>query len=143
MEAPSAKELSVHPVVVAAFAAAWADSLSDNAKLRHEEGGWIYQNHVTGEIQIRRSLPGDLDGITLSYPAALANNRVVATYHTHPNPTAGGWIPDPSPDDISNADVTGVPWFIISDAGLYVVGPDRRIGGLSGPAKFPLIGDDP
>jgi hypothetical protein len=143
MDALTASELERHPVVVAAFAAAWADSFHDDGRLRHEEGGWIYQNRTTGEIQIRRSQPGIFDGIVLSYPAAIADCHVVATYHTHPNPTAGGWIPDPSPDDIYNADITGVPWFIISDSGIYVVGPDRRIGGLTGPARFPLIGDNP
>ena len=42
MDAPTADELRVHPVVVAAFAAAWADSFPDDRALRHEEGGYIH-----------------------------------------------------------------------------------------------------
>jgi hypothetical protein len=61
----------------------------------------------------------------------------VATYHTHPNPIAEGWIPDPSDDDLKWAADTGVPWFVISEAGVYVAGPDRRVGGLTGPSGYP------
>jgi hypothetical protein len=40
-EAPTTADLENHPVVQAAFGAAWADSLVDDAVLRHEEGGFI------------------------------------------------------------------------------------------------------
>lgn len=142
MDALSAADLRVHPLVVTAFAAAWADSFADDPKLRHEEGGWIYQHATSGEVVIRRTLPGLRNRILLSCPPPVADYFLVATYHTHPNPTAQGWLPDPSPDDYYNGDVTGVPWFIISDRGVTWTGPDRREGGLKGPACFPLIEDE-
>lgn len=142
MDTLTAKELSVHPVVVAAFTAAWADSLSDDAKLRHEEGGWIYQHTSKVEIMIRRALPGLRDRIDLTRPSAVSDHFLVATYHTHPNPTAEGWLPEGSPDDYYNGNVTGVPWFIISDLGVTWVGPDRRRCGLAGPPDFPMDEDD-
>ncbi len=53
IEAPSADELQKDPIVRAAFAAAWADSFHDDPQLRHEEGGFIYYNPITGAISIR------------------------------------------------------------------------------------------
>ena len=50
MDAPTAAELEPNPVVKAAFAAAWADSLADDLELRHEEGGYIYIEPYTGAI---------------------------------------------------------------------------------------------
>ena len=137
MDAPTAAELEANPVVQAAFAAAWADSLADDAALRHEEGGYIYLNAVTGDVVVRRVPPGGRDVLDLSTPAILPDCFVVATYHTHPNPSRLGWDPTPSSDDYREADDSGVPWFVVTDAGIYVVGPDRRVGGLSGPPGYP------
>ena len=138
MDAPSAAELQANPVVQAAFVAAWADSLTDDASLRHEEGGYIYMNATTGEIVVRRAPSGGRDALDLSTPTTPPDCFLVATYHTHPNPSRLGWDPTPSSDDYREADGSGVPWFVVTDAGIYVVGPDRRVGGLTGLPGYPI-----
>jgi hypothetical protein len=134
--APTATELEANPVVQAAFAAAWADSLVDDDVLRHEEGGYIYAA-LTGDVVTRRAPPGGRRGLDLTRPPVVADYFLVATYHTHPNPAARGWDPSPSQDDCWHADDSGVPWFIVSDQGAFVAGPERRVGGLSGPPGYP------
>lgn len=138
MDAPTAAALQADPVVRAAFAAAWADSFPDDRSLRHEEGGYIYASPNTGEIVVRRAFLGTQDELTLKTPPAIPGYFLVATYHTHPNPIAEGWNPDPSDDDILNAFDTGVPWFVCSELGVSVAGPDRRVGGLTGNPGYPM-----
>ena len=137
MEAPSAEELKEHPVVKAAFAAAWADSFPDDPALRHEEGGFIYANPTTGEIIVRRVPPGGKDSLNLDKPPLLQGVFLVATYHTHPKLIVDGGDPDPSPDDIRFANETGVPWLLVTELGVLYVGPGRRLGGLNGPLGYP------
>ena len=137
MDAPSATELQKHPVVQAAFAAAWADSFPDDPSLRHEEGGFIYANATTGEIIVRRVLPGESDAIDLSYPPLVAGAFLIATYHTHPHPPDRVWTAEPSPTDRRLAQQSGVPWFVVSHVGTFVAGPERRAGGLIGPFGYP------
>lgn len=136
-EAPTAAELEQHPVVQAAFAAAWADSFPDDPALRHEEGGYIYFNPTTREVSVRRCLPGTADSINLSFPPVLDGAVLVATYHTHPHPPDRVWTAEPSPIDRRLAAESGVPWFVISHVGTYVTGPDRRVGGVTGPPGYP------
>src|SRR5438876_12197121 len=136
-EAPSAVELQANPVVQAAFAAAWADSFPDDPALRHEEGGFIYANPDSGDVVVRRALPGSRRLLDLSSPPDVPGYFLVATYHTHPNLIADGGDPEPSPDDIEFADESGVPWFVVSELGVVFVGPDRRVGGLAGPSGYP------
>ena len=135
-EAPSAAELQANPTVQGAFAAAWADSLVDDAILRHEEGGYIHAN-AAGDVVIRRTPPGGRYVLDLSVPPEVSGYFLVATYHTHPTVIAEGGDPDPSYDDRKFADESGVPWFVISELGVVYVGPERRVGGLSGPAGYP------
>jgi hypothetical protein len=137
MEAPTATELEANPVVQAAFAAAWADSFHDVPLLRHEEGGFIYFNPTTGEVTTRRTPPGRLGVLDVSSPPTITGAFLVAVYHTHPNPASAGWMPDPSSDDYELTDDTGVPWFIICVDEVYVIGPERRVGGLTGPPTYP------
>jgi hypothetical protein len=137
-DAPTAAELQANPVVQAAFAAAWADSLVDDPVLRHEEGGFIYVNVVTGDVVVRRAVPGGRDAMDLSHPPILADCFLAATYHTHPNPLALGLDPEPSPNDRREADDSGVPWFVVSEIGVFVIGPNQRVGGLSGPPGYPI-----
>lgn len=136
-EAPSANELKVHPVVQAAFAAAWADSFPDDPAMRHEAGGYIYCNPTTGEIVVRRALPGESDAINLSHPPIVRDAFLVAPSHTHPHPPDRVWTAEPSPIDRRLAVESGVPWFVVSHEGVFVAGPDRRVGGLSGPPGYP------
>lgn len=138
MDAPTAAELEANPVVQAAFAAAWADSFVDDPVLRHEEGGFIYYEPTTGDIAVRRVPPGERRVLDLSYPPAIPGYFLVATYHTHPNLLADGGDPEPSNADRREATGSGLPWFIVSELGVYVVGPDRRVGGLAGPPGYPI-----
>jgi hypothetical protein len=137
-DAPSAAELQASPVVQAAFAAVWADSLADDIGLRHEEGGFIYAEVGGIIIHVRRASPGDRFSIDLTNPPVLAGYFLVATYHTHPNLSSEGWRPGPSETDRDLANDSGVPWFIVSDVDVFIVGPDRRVGGLSGPPGYPI-----
>jgi hypothetical protein len=137
-DAPTAAELEAHPVVRAAFAAAWADSLVDDPALRHEEGGFIYYDPVAGNVTVRRAMPGGMLYLDLSRPPTVPGAYVVATYHTHAFPASLGFDPSPSSDDYDAADDKGVPWFVITEAGVFVVGPDRRRGGLTGPPGYPI-----
>ena len=136
-EAPSAEELQAHPAVQAAFAAAWADSFVDDKVLRHEEGGYIYFNPKTGEVAIRRARSGTRKALNLHVPPMILDSFLVATYHTHPNPVAEGWDPDPSEEDRIFAKESGVPWFVISEYGISYAGPVRRVGGLTGSCGYP------
>jgi hypothetical protein len=138
MDAPTTAELQANPVVQAAFAAAWADSFSDDPTLRHEEGGYVFYHPTTGDVMIRRALPGLTEQLDLTYPPDVRDHYLVATFHTHPNSAALGWMPDPSPDDYAVAAGSGVPWFIITEENVYVVGPDRRVGGCTGPSGYPI-----
>lgn len=138
MDAPTAAELEAHPVVQAAFAAAWADTLPDDVVLRHEEGGYIYIEVTTGDILIRRAPPGGRDSLNLNYPPVLLGCYLVGTFHTHPNPTRLGFDPTPSLEDYEEADGSGVPWLVVTDVGVFAVGPDSRVGGLSGPPGYPI-----
>jgi hypothetical protein len=136
LEAPTVMELERNPVVQAAFAAAWADSLADDAVLRHEEGGFIYAD-TSGNVIVRRAPPGRRWLIDLSIPPNVSGYFLVATYHTHPTPIAEGGNPDPSADDRQCGDESGIPWFVVSELGIAAVGPDRRVGGLTGLGGYP------
>lgn len=137
MDAPTAAELAAHPVVQSALTTAWADSLALDLALRHEEGGFIYLDPVSGEVHVRRAPPGDRWGVHLTNPPVVAGAFLVGTYHTHPNLSAEGWQVGPSDFDIELADASGVPWLIVTDVGLFSAGPDRRVGGLSGSPGYP------
>jgi hypothetical protein len=134
---PTAADLEAHPVVRAALDQAWLDSMPDDAIQRHEEGGWIYLNLLTGDILIERAAPGIQAAIDLSSPPVLANAVVVGKFHTHPNPTSEGWLPGPSRSDRVVDARHGVPDLIRADDGVYHSGPDSRRGGLGGNPGFP------
>lgn len=125
------------PVVQAALQQAWADSLPADPGLRHEEGGWVYADAGTGQLIVRRAAAGAQHTIDLTNPPLMAGAFVVATFHTHPNPTAEGWSGGPSIQDEVSANLLGVPCIIRADDGDYRTGPERRRGGLSGNAGFP------
>ena len=76
--------------------------------------------------------------LDLSHPPPIPDCFLVATYHTHPVVLAQGLDPEPSPTDRREANGSGVPWFVVTEIGIYVVGPDRRVGGLSGPPGYPI-----
>jgi proteasome lid subunit RPN8/RPN11 len=62
---------------------------------------------------------------------------VVGKFHTHPNPSADGWQPGPSPADRRIDALHGVPDLIRADNGMHFSGPDSRRGDLTGGAGYP------
>jgi hypothetical protein len=138
MHAPTAADLLNEPVVQQALEDAWNDSLSDDPDRRHEEGGWIYMDVTTGEILARRAPAGAQSTLDVSVPIVVVGAVVVATFHTHPNPSSEGWNPAPSTADTQSALLLGVPCIIRADDGLHLTGPDSRRGGLSGGPGYPI-----
>ena len=86
MHAPTIAELLAHPLVQAALDQAWIDSLPLDAARRHEEGGWVYMNALTGTISIQRAPVGGQATLDISNPPIVAGSVVVATFHIYPNP---------------------------------------------------------
>jgi hypothetical protein len=137
MQAPTAVDLLKEPVVQQALEDAWLDSLPADPAQRHEEGGWIYMDLATGQILIRRAAAGAQTSLNLNVPPIIAGAVVVATFHTHPNPSADGWDPGPSTADTQSAMILGVPCLIRADDGVHSTGPASRRGGLSGGPGYP------
>lgn len=137
MHAPTAAELLADPIIQAALEEAWILSLPDDPANRHEEGGWVYVNVASGAIQVRRAAPGGQAELDVDSPPTVLGCVVVATFHTHPNPSAEGWDPGPSDADTISADLLGVPCLIRADDGIHVTGPTSRRGGLVGGPGFP------
>ena len=137
MHAPTTAELLNDPTVRQALQAAWADSRPADPAQRHEEGGWVYIDTTTGLIQVRRAPAGQQAGLDLTTPPVIPGSVVVATFHTHPNPSAEGWEPGPSADDTRSAFLLGVPCLIRADDGIHTTGPGSRRGGLAGGPGFP------
>jgi hypothetical protein len=137
MDAPTAAELQANPVVRDALEQAWLDSLSGDPVLRHEEGGWIYMDLTSGVVSVQRAPPGYGASIVLDFPPLVPGSVVVGVFHTHPNPSAEGWDPGPSPSDHMMDHLNGVPDLIRSDSGIFHSGPDRLRGSLSGNSGYP------
>jgi len=91
----------------------------------------------TGDLIVRRAHRGGKANLDVANPPLIADAVVVATFHTHPNPSAEGWEPGPSPGDTSSAWLLGVPCFIRAENGIYTTGPVSRRGGVTGGAGFP------
>lgn len=137
MRSPTAAELQNEPLVLQALEQAWIDSCSDDPTRRHEEGGWIYADTTTGTVSIRRAAPGGRAVVDLNLPPTVSGSVVVATFHTHPNPSSEGWEIGPSRGDTESAYLFGVPCLIRAEDGIHVTGPDSRRGGLSGNPGYP------
>jgi len=134
---PTVAELEANTVVRAAVEAAWVDSLPADPQRRHEEGGWIYLDPMTGEIAVVRARPGARSAINLSNPPERVGCFVVGKFHTHPNPAADGWATGPSAGDIRADDSHGVPDLIRAENKIHYSGPERRRGGLGGNPGYP------
>jgi hypothetical protein len=137
MQAPTAADLLNEPVVHQALEDAWKDSLSADPTQRHEEGGWVFVIPTTEKVLIRRAPAGAQTILDLTVPPVVAGAVVVATFHTHPNPSSEGWDPGPSPADTQSAWLFGVPCLIRADDGVHTTGPALRRGGLSGGPGYP------
>jgi hypothetical protein len=137
MQAPTAADLLNELVVQQALEQAWNDSHPGDPVRRHEEGGWIYMDTTTGRVTVRRAAAGAQAELDLSAPPVVPGAVVVATFHTHPNPSAEGWEPGPSAEDTQSAWLFGVPCLIRADDGIHTTGPASRRGGLSGGPGYP------
>src|SRR5260370_42576203 len=71
MHAPTAADLLNQPVVQQALDQAWTDSLSADPALRHEEGGWVYMNLMTGTVTVRRAPAGAQAALNLDTPPSV------------------------------------------------------------------------
>src|SRR5438046_3059489 len=103
MHAPTAADLLKEPMVQQALEDAWKDSLHADPTQRHEEGGWVFVDQTNGKVLIRRAPAGAQTTLDLAVPPVVAGAVVIATFHTHPNPSAEGWDPGPSPADTQSA----------------------------------------
>jgi hypothetical protein len=95
MDAPTAAELLTEPVVRQALEEDWSDALPNDPVLRHEESVWIFVDIETGAVSVRRAAAGAQAILDLRSPPPVPGAAVVATFHTHPNPTLEGWEPGP------------------------------------------------
>jgi hypothetical protein len=134
---PTAADLLADRVVHQAIEDAWRDSLASDPARRHEEGGWIFLDLLTGQLNTIRASRGMMNAIDLRSPPHLTGWVVVGKFHTHPNPTSEGWLGGPSPTDLAVDRLHGVPDLIRADDGSYVSGPDSRRGGLAGNPGYP------
>lgn len=137
MRSPTTADLLNEPIVQQALEQAWNDSLPGDPVRRHEEGGWLYMDTTTGDLTVRRASAGTQTILDLSTPPAVSGSVVVATFHTHPNPSAEGWDSGPSAADTQSALVFGVPCLIRADDGVHTTGPVSRRGGLGGDSGYP------
>jgi hypothetical protein len=137
MPAPTAADLLCETVVQQALEQAWNDSLPEDPDRRHEEGGWIYMEITSAVVVVRRAAAGAQATLDLSAPPAVPGAVVVATFHTHPNPSGEGWEPGPSAADTQSAWLFGVPCLIRADDGVHTTGPASRRGGLTGGPGYP------
>ncbi len=92
MQAPTAAELLNDGTVQQALEQAWVDSLPAEPTRRHEEGGWVYMDTTTGNLSILRAASGARSVLKLNSPPIISGSVVVATFHTHPNPSVEGWL---------------------------------------------------
>jgi hypothetical protein len=137
MQAPKVADLLNEVVVLQALEKAWSDSIPGDSLQRHEEGGWIYMDTTTGSFVVYRAPAGTKATLDLSTPPVVPGAVVVATFHTHPNPSSEGWELGPSMEDTHSAWFFGVPCLIRADDCIHTTGPDSRRGGLTGGIGYP------
>jgi hypothetical protein len=93
--------------VDSALRQAWIESHPDapevprgqSGSLKQEQGGFIYWNKTTGMLEIERLPAGGRDRLPGKPSANTAQRELVASFHTHPNTAAEGYVADPSPAD--------------------------------------------
>jgi hypothetical protein len=90
-----------------------------------------------GAIMVWRAPAGTRAVLNLNTPPVVAGAVVVATFHTHPNPSAEGWDPGPGASDTQSAWLLGVPCLIRAEDGIHTTGPTARRGGLAGGPGYP------
>lgn len=125
---PTAAQMAADPVVSAAIEQAWTDSQAGDKDNRHEEGGWIIQDTVTGNLSVQRWPAGNRSGINPGAPPQIPCTKVVGHFHTHPNPATDEngtkWEQGPSDADDNFAGHYGLPGIIRNGAGKEYFGPN-------------------
>jgi hypothetical protein len=112
--------------VAAEITDAWNDSDAGNQANRHEEGGWIIFNRVTGALRVQRWPAGGGSSITPNAAVLGANEKVCGEFHTHPNPPTDEngtqWEQGPSQGDINAANAGKIPGIVRNAAGTQTYG---------------------
>ena len=113
---PTGAQMIGDPTVQAALASAWAASnpaiVPSGGPVPpgvHEEGGFVYQNLITGSLTTSRVAAGSQASLPLNNPKPPANSITVGGFHTHPNVGAAWGPPFPSPADTKWATRNGIP----------------------------------
>ena len=75
----------------------------------HEEGGFIYQNIITGALSVRAVAAGGQASLPLNNPPEVDDSIVVGGYHTHPNVGPCWGAPFFSDEDRAWSSTNGVP----------------------------------
>jgi hypothetical protein len=150
-KAPSGAELVTNTTVVKALDAAWKASHGGAASGRHEEGGYILMDLITGDLSVLPAGPGrtgrdpgpSVLAMQLPDPTVRSGLVCVANFHTHPNPEPG-FEQGCNPSDDPTFQINGVPGLIRSAGGTVACGPERRahLGGARG-YPGPSGGDAP
>jgi hypothetical protein len=123
---PDIGQLVGNSAVQGALTKAWDDSFQPNGAVT-EQGGWIYWNPQSGEIQTRFAAAGDRSSLeALDSPDAVPGFLVVGTFHTHPNTPSEGYKIEPSAGDKWFGLLRGVPGLVVTEYGVYGFGPSTR-----------------
>jgi hypothetical protein len=127
---PTLEQMANDPNVEAALRQAWADSkpnapevpIGQSGSLKQEQGGWIFWNKGTGELEVERVLGGSRDGLVMgARPPDMADREVVGWFHTHPNTVREGYSARPSRVDRKFTRRVGVPGLIETHAGRLII----------------------
>jgi hypothetical protein len=117
-----------NPEVKSAVDSTWNDSQAENYDSRHEEGGWLIRNDVTGKSRLERVPAGVRAGIQPgSQPGLGSGEHIQGFVHTHPNPTVdergNQWRPEPSDTDKGWSERKQIPIVARTATALYVYFP--------------------
>jgi hypothetical protein len=136
---PAGQELKKNPMIQRALADAYAHTNAGNAKLAHEEGGWVLENTKTHELMVYRAHPGPAGTgdkgyfeINTNHPPHISGWAVVATFHVHCvtmnqlSINGGKFGVGPSGPDRDVAASQRVPGLVYDPTGSYAYGPYQR-----------------
>jgi RHS repeat-associated protein len=110
------------------------EAWNDTETTRLEQGGWIFQDPKTGELEVRRTTNvGTQNSIDLGKPPSVEGKVLVGTFHTHPSGS-----PRPSDGDIKLTNAYNLPDVIVKAKDIFpIYGPVRR-GSNPDAASYPI-----
>jgi hypothetical protein len=126
---------NVRVVIDDATNVAWSRSNPDVPLQGREQGGWVIGNDQTGAVRSVGQPPGVGSHLSADPPPPLQpGERLLAHYHTHPNPPEHvrgyspdgaplGALPQPSPGDIAMANQAGIPEVVRSRDTIWTYDP--------------------